>query len=54
MLTIKTIQATPALSGKDAVELLNQVNTTPNSKAIKKNNMLKDILADIRKQKITR
>ena len=49
MLMIKPIQATPALSGKDAMELLKQVNMAPTSKAIKKNNMLQCILADIRK-----
>lgn len=51
MLMIKPIQATPTLSGKDAIELLKQVNTGPTSKVIKKNNMLKDILTGIRKKK---
>lgn len=36
MVTIKSIQATPELSGKDAVNLLIQVNSKPTDKAIKK------------------
>lgn len=49
MSTIKPIQATPELSGKDAVKLLNQTNIVPTKKAIKKNNMLHSVLANVRK-----
>lgn len=49
MSTIKPIQATPELSGKDAVKLLLQTNTKPTEKAMKKNHMLHSILTDIRK-----
>lgn len=49
MSTMKPIQATPELSGKDAVKLLNQVNTKPTIQAIKKNNMLHSVLVNIRK-----
>lgn len=48
MSTIKPIQATPELSGKDAVKLLNEVNMSPTRNAIKKNQMLHDILTNIR------
>lgn len=36
MATIKPIQATPELSGKDAINLLLQTNTRPTEKAMKK------------------
>lgn len=49
MSTIKTIQATPELSGKDAVNLLRQANSNPTQKAMKKNNMLRSVLTEIRK-----
>lgn len=49
MATIKPIQATPELSGKDAVNLLIQVNSKPTDKAMKKNDLLRGILANIRK-----
>lgn len=49
MSTMKPIQATPELNGKDAARLLNQVNTAPTEKAMKKNTMLRSVLADIRK-----
>lgn len=49
MATIKPIQATPELSGKDAVNLLIQVNSKPTDKAIKKNDLLCGVLANIRK-----
>lgn len=49
MLTIKPIQATPALSGKDAKQLLLQVNTKPTEQALKKNIMLRNVLNNIRK-----
>ena len=37
MSTIKPIQATPELNGKDAMKLSNQMNIAPTEKAIKKN-----------------
>ena len=49
MATIKPIQATPELSGKDAVNLLIQINTKPTEKAMKKNELLRDVLANVRK-----
>lgn len=49
MSTIKPIQATPELSGKDAVNLLHQANLNPTKKAMKKNNMLRSVLTGIRK-----
>lgn len=49
MATIKPIQATPELSGKDAINLLLQANTKPTEKALKKNKMLHSVLANIRK-----
>ena len=49
MATIKPIQATPELSGKDAVKLLLQVDTKPTDKAMKKNDLLRGILANVRK-----
>lgn len=49
MSTIKPIQATPELSGKDAKKLLLQTNVKPSQKAMKKNYMLHGVLADIRK-----
>ena len=49
MSTMKPIQATPELSGKDAEKLLNQTNTAPTQKAMKKNNMLRSVLDNIRK-----
>lgn len=49
MSTIKPIQATPELSGKDAVRLLNQTNIAPTQSAVKKNNMLHSVLTNIRK-----
>ncbi len=48
MTKIKPIQATPDLSGEDAVKLLQQVNTPANEKAINKNNMLRSVLTKIR------
>lgn len=50
MATIKPIQATPSLSGKDAVELLAQASAKPTDKAIKRNNLLRGILARVRKE----
>lgn len=49
MATIKPIQATPELSGKDAVSLLLQVNSKPTNKALKRNDLLRGVLANIRK-----
>ena len=49
MSAIKPIQATPELSGKDAVKLLNEVNTAPTKDAVKKVNMLHNVLTNIRK-----
>lgn len=49
MSTMKPIQATPELSGKDAAKLLNQANTVPTEKAMKKNAMLRSVLANVRK-----
>ena len=49
MSTIKPIQATPELSGKDAVKLLLQANSNPTKNAVKKNNMLRSVLTNIRK-----
>ncbi len=49
MATIKPIQATPELSGKDAANVLAQVNTKPTDKAMKKNSLLRGILANVRK-----
>ena len=49
MSTIKPIQATPELSGKDAINLLLQANSNPTQNAVKKNNMLRSVLTNIRK-----
>lgn len=49
MSTIKPIQATPELCGKDAVKLLLQTNVNPTEKAMKKNDMLRGVLTNIRK-----
>lgn len=49
MATIKPIQATPELSSKDAENLLMQVNTKPTDKAMKRNNLLRGVLANVRK-----
>ncbi len=49
MATMKPIQATPELSGKDAVKLYNQTKIKPTAQAMKKNNMLRSVLSDIRK-----
>lgn len=50
MSKIKPIQATPELSGKDAEEILAQVNKKPSKKTIKRNIILSNILSDICKQ----
>ncbi len=49
MATIKPIQATPELSGRDAEKIFLQVNSKPTDKAMKKNNLLRGVLANIRK-----
>lgn len=50
MSTMKPIQATPELSGKDAIKLLSQTNRKPTAQAMKKNNMLHGVLTNIRKK----
>ena len=47
--TMKPIQATPKLSGNDALKLLTQVNRKPTEQANKKNSMLHGVLNNIRK-----
>lgn len=49
MSAIKPIQATPALSGEDAIKLMKQVLSKPSKSAINKNSMLINMLKDIRK-----
>lgn len=49
MSTMKPIQATPELSGKDALRLLQQSSIIPTEKALKKNKMLRSVLTNIRK-----
>lgn len=49
MSTMKPIQATPELSGKDALRLLMQTNKKPTANAVKKNTMLHSVLTNIRK-----
>lgn len=49
MSKIKPIPATSELSGKDAKNLLLQVNAKPTKNAIARNNMLRNVLASIRK-----
>lgn len=49
MSTIKPIQATPVLSGDDAISLMKQVLKKPSESAIRKNNMLLNILHNIKK-----
>lgn len=49
MSTMKPIQATPELSGEDAVKLLRQSSIVPTEKALKKNTMLRSVLTSIRK-----
>lgn len=49
MSTMKPIQATPELRGKDAAGLLRQANNIPTQKAVDKNNMLRSVLTNIRK-----
>lgn len=50
MSTIKPIQATPELTGNDARALLKQVETRPTDEAIRRNNMLRDVLIEVRKK----
>lgn len=50
MAIMKPIQATPELSGRDAIKLLSQTNRKPTVQAMKKNNMLHGVLANIRKK----
>lgn len=49
MSTIKPIQATPELSGKDAFVLLKQTRVNLSKDSIRKNEMLRDILNEVRK-----
>lgn len=49
MSTIKPIQATPVLSGKDAENIILQANMKPSKKATEKNRMLHNVLTNIRK-----
>ena len=49
MSTMKPIQATPELSGKDARNLLQQTSIAPSKDAIRKNEMLRNILREIQK-----
>lgn len=49
MSTMKPIQATPVLHGKDALNALRQVNTPPTEKSMKKNVMLRNVLENVRK-----
>jgi hypothetical protein len=49
MSTIKPIQATPVLSGEDAINLMRQVLNKPSKSAIKKNTMLINVLKNIKK-----
>jgi hypothetical protein len=49
MSTIKPIQATPVLSGNDAVNLMKEVLRAPSESAIQKNKMLVNVLKNIKK-----
>lgn len=48
MSTMKPIQSTPTLSGKDAEAVIRQVNKKPTAEAMRRNQMLSRILANIR------
>lgn len=48
MVRIKPIHATPELRGQDAMNLISQIKP-PTKEAQKRNNLLCDILASIRK-----
>lgn len=54
MATIKPIQATPTLSGRDARELIIQTNTVPTEESIKRNELLCDVLKSIRKNELSK
>lgn len=49
MSTIKPIQATPVLSGDDAINLMQQVFKKPSNAVIRKNEMLKNVLNNIKR-----
>ena len=49
MSTMKPIQATPTLNGKDAEAVIRQTNTMPTKQALARNQMLSRVLANIRK-----
>ena len=48
-LNIKPIQATPTLSGEDAARIIAEANTTPSEKALKRLEILEQVLDRIRK-----
>lgn len=49
MSTMKPIQATPVLRGKDAMEVIKQTNKIPTESTISRNKMLSSILKKISK-----
>lgn len=49
MTNIKPIAATPTLSGKDAEAVIRQTNTLPTKEAMIRNQMLSQVLKDIRR-----
>lgn len=49
MSTMKSIQATPTLSGKDAEAVIRQTNTMPTKESMARNQMLSRVLANIRR-----
>lgn len=49
MSRIKPIQATPELSGEDAIRIIEQVNKAPSESMLKRNELLRNILKNIRK-----
>lgn len=50
MVKMKPIQATPTLSGEDAMRVIRQVNKKPSEETIKKYNMWVSILDEIQKK----
>lgn len=49
MSTMKSIQAIPTLSGKDAETVIRQTNTMPTKESMARNQMLSRVLANIRR-----
>lgn len=49
MSTMKSIQATPTLSGKDAETVIRQTNTMSTKESMARNQMLSRVLANIRR-----